>query len=113
MEVLKRPAWWVPLVAFLLHQLAERIFDYTLPALDNHLDAFVSVPILLGLHLAEQRKLFGVQRLSVLHIFLAVCLFAIIFEGVFPLWEPDFTADWWDILAYGAGAAYFGFFLNR
>ena len=113
MRVLRNPAWWGLLVIFLLHLFWERGMDFHVPFLDNHLDAFVSVPILLGLQLMEHRRWFGTRRFTVLHIVVATSLFAIVFEYLFPLFEPRFTADWWDIVAYGLGAAWFGLLINR
>ncbi len=32
-------------------------------------------------------------------------VWSVIAEGIMPLLNPRFTADWWDVVAYAAGAA--------
>ncbi|MEM6395286.1 MAG: hypothetical protein AAF741_02995 [Bacteroidota bacterium] len=112
MFVLKKPTWYILVILFLIHQVLERFLDIEIPALDNHLDAFVSVPILMGLHLAEQRYFWGVRRFSGLYVVVAVVLFSVVFEFLFPWIEPRFTADWWDVVAYVLGGIYFYALVN-
>ena len=89
--------------------------------LDSYLDAFLSMPILLGLILQE-RQLFinkfvspenpNNYSFSKIEIILATTFFAIIFEEGFPKWSPHFTKDYWDYIAYIGGALIFYGFIN-
>lgn len=112
MRVLRNPAWWIPLVLFLLHQLLERGFGLAVPLLDNHLDALVAVPVLLGLLSVERGYLFGRPRLDAATVVTAVFIFAVVFEILFPRWQPRFTADWVDAMLYVVGGVYFWWLVN-
>lgn len=112
MDVLKNPAWLVPAVLFLLHQLAQYGLGWSVPLADSFLDPLLCFPILLGLLLIERRWLFDVQRLGWFETATATVVLAVIFEVVFPWLKRDFTADPLDLIAYALGAVYFYFLIN-
>lgn len=121
------PIWrnkvWVSCCLMLgLHQISQKAFGYNFGLLDNYLDPFLSMPILLGLILQERRfihtKYFHSKNqlnyhFSILEIVIATFFFAIIFEEVFPKWSVHFTKDYRDYLAYFVGAFIFLIFINK
>jgi len=46
------------------------------------------------------------------YILVAVLVFAVLFEWIFPSMTDRFTADWIDIIAYGLGGVFFAWKLN-
>lgn len=111
--VLGRPAWWLCLVAVLLHQFLQYGLGWRLGWLDHYLDPFLFLPVLLGLWLAERRWLLGVPyRLSLLETVVAGSVLALVAEELLPRWEPRFVRDGWDYVAYAAGGVYFYFAVN-
>jgi hypothetical protein len=112
MEILRQPTWYIPFVIFLLHQFIQYILGWSTPWVDAYLDPLLALPILFGLLLFERRLIFGVHRLSLFEVSLASVVLMVIFEEGFPRWEPAFVRDYYDHLAYLAGAAYFWYFVN-
>lgn len=112
MNILKNPAWWIPVLLLSMHQLIQRGFNAKVGLLDDYLDPLLCLPILLGLWLAERRMIFRVPRLSGLEVVVAGLVLAVLFEEGFPQWQPAFTRDWWDYLAYAAGGTWFWWAIN-
>lgn len=122
MAILRNKVWVGCLCLLVLHQITQKILTYELALMDNYLDAFLSMPILLGLILEERRllitKFFSPNKpsnyhFSFLEIIIATTFFAIIFEEGFPKWSVHFTKDYWDYLAYFSGASIFYIFINK
>lgn len=113
MSVLKNPWWWVAVVVFVLHQVAQRGMGLELGALDSYLDPFLAAPILLGLWLFERQLVFRVPQLSWFETAVATLVLAILFEEVFPRYEEGFRRDVIDYAFYGLGGLYFYFLINR
>lgn len=108
--------WWFLLTAFLLHQLVEKVFHWHFIFFDNYLDPFLSMPILLGIHLAERKILFQEKNTFTLPLFevLLIGVFMMfIFEWGLPKWFDGFVYDPVDFVAYGLGVLVFIFFLNK
>lgn len=103
------------LILFLLHQYVERVRGARFPWVDNYLDAFLFMPILLTVVLWERRWLWKKGRAYSLPLRdvagygLLVCLLA---EGLFPLLHPGFTRDFADVLLYFLGCCVFLFAMN-
>jgi hypothetical protein len=112
MEVLRQPAWWVPFLMFLLHQFIQYILGWSTPWVDAYLDPLLALPVLLGLLLFERRLVFRVKRLSLLEVSLVSIVLMVIFEELFPRLQPAFIRDYFDHLAYLAGAVYFWYLIN-
>ncbi len=95
-----------------------------MPFLDNHLDPFVGVPVLLGLAQAERRfvtgwlaahgypSLRGWRRFTGLEVVVMTLVLAAVFEGLFPLLDDRQTRDAWDIVAAGLGGLVFWWGVN-
>ncbi len=95
------------LLLFLAHQFTQKVLGLSIPWADGYLDALLCMPILLGGFLLEQRWLLGRQRLSFLEVMATTALLSFVFEYLFPRFSSGFTADWWDVAAYFAGALAF------
>ncbi len=92
---------------FLAHQFTQKVLHFPIPWADNYLDCLLCMPILLSGYRLEQRWLLGRQRLSLFEVLSTTALLALVFEGLFPRLSEGFTADWWDAMAYFAGAFLF------
>lgn len=121
MQILRNKAWLSCVGLLIIHQILQKIFAWKVVILDNYLDAFLSIPILMGLILEERQflinKFFGRKRqikyhFSAIEIIVSTLFFALIFEEGFPRWSPHFTKDYWDYLAYFSGALIFYRFIN-
>ena len=108
-----RPAWWVFVGIFLLHQLLQKGMGVDVPFAHEYLDPALSIPIMLGLWQVERRYLFGQTHLTLLETAVGTIFLALIFEFLFPLLSDDFTADPWDYVAYSLGGLLFWLFVNR
>ncbi|MFK7979716.1 MAG: hypothetical protein AB8G86_07020 [Saprospiraceae bacterium] len=122
MAILWNKVWVGCLCLLVLHQITQKILTYNLGWLDNYLDAFLSMPILLGLILEERRFLITKflsqnkptnYHFSIVEVIIATTFFAIIFEEGFPKWSVHFTKDYWDYFAYYSGAVIFYIFINK
>ena len=122
MPIWRNKFWISTCLILLLHQIIQKGFDFNLGMLDNYLDPFLSMPILLGLILQERQflltKFLSYEKskkyqFSILEIIITTLFFAIIFEEGFPIWSPYFTKDYWDYLAYATGAFLFYIFINK
>jgi len=99
----------------LTHQFLQKVLHVKVPFLDNWLDPFLSMPILLGLILMERRWFLNRNsqdknqdyNFSKLEIVITVLFFALIFEFLFPKYSDGFTFDWWDFVGYGLGGLLF------
>lgn len=104
----RRQVFWVSFVLFVVHQLLQKGFSIHLPFLHAYLDPFLSMPIVLGLLDWERTRRHGWRPLQPWEIAVTALLLILLFEWAFPIWNPAFTADWWDVPAYGAGALLYG-----
>lgn len=97
-------------VLFVVHQYLQLIAHINITFLDNYLDPFVMMPILLYLLVWERRLLLRKRTLLLpnTHIFGYFVLAVIFGEVLFPLLNKRFTADYWDILSYGLGSLIYG-----
>lgn len=101
---------------FLLHQFLEKIALIKLPIVDDYLDPLLCMPFLLSMLLMKHRCLIYKDKHYILPPFLiitATLLISIIAEGIFPMIQPKFVADIWDIICYILGAIYFQLFFNH
>lgn len=114
-NVIKSPWYYYALVLFIIHQLLQLGFQINIPFLDNYLDPFLFIPIVLGLYLQERRLIlkndgFTFDKFKLIVLSLLLC---IIVEVIFPLINPGYTFDLYDFVAYYAGAIYFNYKINR
>jgi hypothetical protein len=77
--------------------------EIPIPFLDNYLDPFLAMPLLLFL-LDLEMKFFRMRpQLQLSEILASFLIFSIIFELFFPFLSTDFTGDFRDIIAYFLG----------
>ena len=110
------PVWIICLIALILHQASQKLWGQSIIFLDNYLDSFLAMPLLLGLLLMERRWLLKWGQhytLSLFEVGVAVIFFSLLFELAFPYWFEDFTRDPIDCLAYALGAVIFMLTINR
>ena len=90
---------------FLFHQYLHNETDINITFLNNYLDPFVLMPLLLYAVLWERRIVLKNKNmvLSYTDIFGYFVLMVILGEVLFPFASEKFTADYWDILAYALG----------
>lgn len=122
LKTIRNKFWLLSVIAVGLHQLIQHGCGLAIPFIDSYLDAFLSVPVLLGLMLQERQliidKLLPMFRdtsywLSILEVAVATTLLGVIFEEVLPTYCSGYARDGWDYLAYAFGAAFFFLFINR
>lgn len=122
MRIFKNKVWISCVLLLGLHQLWERVLHVKIEFLDNYLDPFLSIPILLGLILQERlyvlKRYFNqvqtnTYQLLPLEIVVSTLLFAIVFEEAFSYLSDQFFRDIWDYPAYFAGALIFYIFINK
>ena len=101
----KRQLFWSCLLLFALHQLLQKGLGIHLPFLHAYLDPFLSMPLLLGLFDWERGWRYGAAPLQVWEVAVLTLIFTLLFEWGFPRWDDRFTADRYDVVAYGLGSA--------
>lgn len=90
--------------------LWDKFFQLNFPQFfKNYLADFLCLPIVLTFTLFLIRKLKKQEtiQLSILKIGVAFAYVSIFFEGFLPFISSNYTADYWDVLAYFLGATYF------
>lgn len=115
MLYIKSPWFYVPLIAFIFHQVFQLGFRAELPIIDDFLDPFLFLPIILGLYLQERRwvlmdNLYVLDKFSLYGLSLILC---VLVEVVYPYLNDGYTFDIYDFPSYGAGAVYFQYTINR
>jgi hypothetical protein len=114
---LRRPAFWLPLLVYLLYQTNARLWHQPLPALVTaYLSDLLALPVILTLALVVQRR--WVQRQAAFALpdswLLGAWLYVSVwFELVMPWRAGTFVGDWLDVVAYGLGTLFFRQLLNR
>lgn len=102
-------AIWIVGVAFIIHQITQKILHIAIPLIDNYFDPFACA--VLALFIVEQEQ--KIIRKKPNYTFkyyelLGVALFiALLSEEIFPIYSSRFTKDIYDYFAFGAGALYF------
>ncbi len=111
--------WLACAVTLVLHQVGQKALGWRMPLLDNHLDPFLGVPVLLGLAQAERRfvtawlsthgypSLRGWRCFTALEVAAMTVVLALIFEGLFPYLDPRQTRDPLDVAAVVLGGLRF------
>jgi hypothetical protein len=99
---------------FLYHQINEKIIGVAHPVLDNYLDDFLCIPLVIYLtgiieFYLFNKRLKALQIQTVLGIFIFYCL---LFEWIVPKYFHLGTADYFDVLMYLSGV-FFYLFINH
>ncbi len=115
MSVFKNPFFITSCILFWFNQILERGFDVYIPYVHSYLDDLLAMPVILGITLQVYRWIHPLKNRFVftkIQIIIGVAYFAILFEGLLPLWSPFYTSDWLDILCYIIGAFVFYRLIN-
>lgn len=116
MSVIKNPLFLISCLLFWVNQLLEKQFEIFIPWVHAYLDDLLVKPVVLGITLQvfrwihPQKDQFIFTKVQILVGWL---YFSFLFEFLLPKWSDLYTADPWDILAYGIGAILFYQFINR
>jgi hypothetical protein len=105
----------IAVIVWLIH-LILIVSNLHFKFLDNYIDDFVLLPIILSVALILQRNFVTKNIHFVFNKKLVIfsCIyFCIVFELIIPSISPYFTKDWFDCIAYGVGALYFQKLINK
>lgn len=97
--------WFLVFVGLYLGQLALVTQEWSIPLLRNYLGDVLAFPIILHLITVSIRLILNTPSFRADWTMLVSLwiLIVIVFEGVLPPINPRYTADYWDMLAYGLG----------
>lgn len=101
--------FWICLGLFTLNQLVEKAGIH-LPFIHSYLDDLLAPGIVLGFALAFQQQLTfrnSSYRFGWGHALVFVVWYSLLFEVVFPSYDPRHHADIWDVVAYSVGTLVF------
>lgn len=82
----------------------------------SYFEDLLALPVILSIALLIMRNAYyrqGAYCLSKLQVLMATAGVSVYFEGILPEINNQYTRDYWDILAYAMGAAFFYFGMNR
>ncbi len=118
-----RNVFWILAVCLcVLHQIFQHGLGNRWWLADAYLDAFLSMPIVLGLMLQERQMMINLfvdegigkhYRFSGLQTIITGILLAIVFEEFLPRCFEGYTRDYWDYGAYALGIIAFHFLINK
>ncbi|WP_296621352.1 magnesium citrate secondary transporter [Marivirga sp.] len=110
-KILKHPLVLSSILLFLIHQIIEKGFGYSVPILHAYLDDLLCMPIVLGLGMQIIQWIHPIKDLYFLDknaIIITVVFYSLLFEAILPFVNPSvYTADWIDIIMYSTGAILF------
>jgi hypothetical protein len=112
-RTLLNPLFLICLVLASLNQVLEKVFQVFIPFVHSYLDDLLCFPIVLTLGLAAYRIVWLNYKLTALHIWPVVLIYAIYFEWYLPQISTVYTADAVDVVMYVLGALIFQLFINR
>ncbi len=107
--------FWICLTLFTLNQLVEKAGIF-IPYVHSYLDDTLAPGIVLGFALAFQQQLTFRNKsyvFSMGHVVFFVVWYALLFEVVFPYFDPRHHADILDVAAYSLGAILYYYLGNR
>lgn len=115
MELFNSKALQIVFGVFLIHQITEKLLEWSFPLADNYLDPLLCMPIFLSLFLVEKRLLLknADYVLSALDCLVITIVLAVVFEEGFPSWSKNFTKDYWDYGCYFVGGVVFYIWINK
>jgi len=110
-KTLKHPLFLLSILLFLIHQIIEKGFNYSIPILHAYLDDLVCMPIVLGLGTQIIQWIHPVKNLYFLDktaVIITVVFYSILFEAILPVVNSSvYTADWIDVALYALGGFMF------
>lgn len=109
--------YWFFVALFLLHQMLQYGFGYTITIADGYLDPFTAPIVLLGAWQFERNWFFGkkaiTSRLYLMEIIAMTVYVALVGEFLFPLLSSKFYYDPIDFFAYALGGLCYQITLNK
>ena len=114
---LRHPLVASSILLFIVHQIIERGYGYSIPIVHAYLDDLLCMPIILGLAMQfiqwihPLKELYHLDKIA---IAISVIFYSILFEIILPMASPStYTADWIDVLLYSTGALLFYCLISR
>lgn len=94
---------------YLLIQFDKASSNYVPSWIAGFVPDLLCLPLVLWISLGILRKVFANNaiQLSVAMIVVAFCLFSVLLELILPRFRSLYTADIWDVVAYGLGGVAF------
>jgi hypothetical protein len=83
----------LPSVAFLVHQITQKIIGFSFPFIDNYLDPFCFGALVPPLLLMERKLIFNELAYSKLEILVLLTILVIFSEVLLPFIDTRFIAD--------------------
>lgn len=106
-KTLKHPLVFSSILLFLIHQIIEKAFGYSVPILHAYLDDLLCMPIVLGMGTQILQWIHPIKDLYFLDktaIIFTVVLYSILFEAILPFVNSSiYIADWIDVAFYALG----------
>lgn len=113
----RRPLFVGAAVLYAAYRLNRHVLHWPMPELlTSYLADTASMPVILSVALAAQRRLVMGSRAFILPdawLLAAWVYVSVWFEGLLPYFSATAVADPWDVVAYGVGTAAFRQWLNR
>lgn len=110
-KTLKHPLVFSSILLFLIHQIIEKGFNYSVPILHAYLDDLLCMPIVLGFGMQIIQWIHPIKDLYFLDkkaIVIAVVFYSLLFEAILPFVNSSvYTADWIDVIMYSLGGLMF------
>tara|TARA_R110002049_G_scaffold304001_4_gene498821 strand:+ start:1305 stop:1655 length:351 start_codon:yes stop_codon:yes gene_type:complete len=97
----------LPSIAFLLHQLMQKLLNIPFPIIDNYLDPFCFGALIPPLLLIERQLLFKQTEFPQLEFIILLLILVIFSEILLPLVSSNFFADPLDAVFILLGGIWF------
>lgn len=115
MRVVKNPYFVIACLIFWMNQLLEKVFGIFVPWVHEYLDDLLAMPVVLGITLQVFQWIHPKKekfRFSKIQVAVGWIYFSFLFEFLLPKYSERYTADVWDVFAYGIGAVAFYVLIN-
>ncbi|MBA3899460.1 MAG: magnesium citrate secondary transporter [Bacteroidetes bacterium] len=115
MKLLKNKIFLLSSLLFTINQILEKGFGIFIPFIHAYLDDLLCMPVVLTLTLFILRWIIKSPdyTFSKKQVIFALLYFSFAFEVLLPLYSEKYTADVFDVLAYGIGAVIFYKYINK
>ena len=116
MYLFKHPLFIAALVAFVGHQVVQKILNWSLPFVDQFLDPFAGTIVLLTCLLYQWQNWFHRNpsyRFGYLELIGVALSLSFLSEFVFPRISTSFTGDWGDVIGIFLATILFHLTINQ
>jgi len=103
-------------LVYAFNKLFLHLQFYSFPFLKNYLSDCLAMPVLLSLALFMMRTFVvknGAYVFSIYQVVFSTVYAGVVFEFLGPKIFTGKTSDWYDLIAYAAGAVFFLVFMNK